>query len=144
VINDHKALEWVIASEKMAFRSSARVPAIGPGEPFAIYLTRGAYHNPTKDGSQIVALGRFASELIRGGVMVDGVQYQRSCRLVITATSEPRKGLPFPPLVDDLAFIRSKRAWATYLRRTLVPIDDSDFALIAREFERATSATSLS
>jgi hypothetical protein len=138
VIGEKTALEWVMDNERMAFRNSSRTGPVHSGDPIAIYVTRGAFGNPTRDHSQIIGLGRFASDVQNRQETIGGVTYDKSCALTITDRLEPRQGLPFQPLVEQLGFIRSKRGWATYLRRTLVPISDDDFSTIEKAFKRLT------
>jgi hypothetical protein len=135
VIGEQAALEWVLASERMGFRDTTYVPHIDVGDRFALYTTRGAFHNPTRDESQIVALGEFASKVQHRAVKIDDCLYPRSCKLHISAQLEPRHGLPFRPLVSQLNFIQSKHGWAATMRRTLVSLGPADYATIERAFK---------
>ncbi len=136
VIGEKNAIEWVLKTQRMAFRDTARTTHVHSGDRIALYTTRGAYGNPTRDESQIIALGRFASDVQNKQAVVNDVTYTKSCGLTITDQLEPRHGLAFRPLVAQLEFVRSKRGWATYMRRTLVPINDRDFTIIERAFNR--------
>lgn len=137
VIGDQEPLDWVLKNERMAFRDTVRTQDIEPGERFAIYVTRGAFRNPTRGFSQIVALGEFKGGIERKAATVAGESYARSARLSITATvKDVKDGLPFKPLVDKLAFIRVKSGWPTYVRRTLVSIPETDFKTIENAFKK--------
>jgi hypothetical protein len=120
----------------MGFRDTTRVPSVEVGDFFAIYTTRGAFHNPTRDQSQIVALGQFASQVQRRAVTIDDFVYSRSCKLRVTAELEPRHGLPFRPLINQLNFIQNKKGWASTMRRTLVPVGPEDYARIEKAFRK--------
>lgn len=107
------------------------------GDDVAIYLTRGAFRNPTRDYSRIVALGTVGSDPEAAEVAIAGELYSYRCNLQVVTQMEIRKGLPFGPLVEALDFVRNKRAWAAYMRRTVVSVLPSDFTLIANAFAAA-------
>jgi hypothetical protein len=130
VIGNRKSLDWVFAEQRMAFKDSARISDIVPGEEFALYVSAGV----GRGSSRIVGIGGFASGIERRPATVDGETFDRSCKLEIRASCEPPEGLPFQPLVVDMAFIRKKRGWAGYLHRTLVPIGSEDYSRIERFF----------
>ena len=134
VLSERTAVEWVLQHERMAFLGHVKTDAIRPGTPIALYVTRGAFHSPTRDEAQIIAIGRVASDVVTASVQIAGRSYEKSCSLILDARAPLREGLPFRPLVDRLEFISKKHAWAIYLRRTLVPISNDDFQVIRREF----------
>ena len=118
----------------MAFRSNVRTHALRPDAPIALYVTRGAFHNPPRDEAQIVAIGRVTSSVVEEPLEVVGQLYKRWCDLEFEAVLPLREGLPFRPLVEELAFVTNKDAWSAYVRRTLVPLPSEDFDLIQRAF----------
>jgi hypothetical protein len=134
VLSDASATRWVLEHRRMAFRANVSTHALKPDAPIALYVTRGAFHNPTRDESQIVAVGRVASFMVEEAIEVAGQRYERWCGLEFDATVPLRKGLPFRTLVKQLMFIANKDAWAAYVRRTLVPLPPEDFDLIHRTF----------
>jgi hypothetical protein len=88
----------------MAFRANVSTLALKPGAPIALYLTRGAFRNPTRDESRIVAVGRIASLMVDEAVEVAGQWYERWCSLEFDAMVPLRKALPFGSLVRQLSF----------------------------------------
>ena len=136
VVGEAEALTWILANKRMAFRSYVRTGALAEGQRFAFYVTRGAFHNPSRDEGQIGGVGRIATDLEAKPVTVMGEEFDRSVGLDIAATTPPRQGLPFKPLIPKLDFIVKKDGWAAYLRQTLVQVSDKDFNLISEAFQR--------
>lgn len=133
VLGDRDAIDWVVANGRMAVSDKVRtLPE--PGERVALYTTRGAYRNPTRDRSQIIGLGRVTGKAVRRDINVAGKTYAASFPIGIDAITESRQGLPFEPLVEHLTFITTKRTWGGALRRPLVRIPDADFKQIERRF----------
>lgn len=135
VLGEKRAAEWVLDKQRMAFRAHVRAESLAVGDSVALYVTRSAFNNPTRDEAQIAAYGIVASRPAKRGVNVAGEWFPSSCRLEITDLLPLREGLPFRPLVSRLTFIRKKRSWGSYMRRTLVPIPNSDFLTIRGAFD---------
>lgn len=131
VIGEREGLRWVIEHQRMAFRDTVKGKP-SAGDPFAIYVSRGAFHNPGRDEAQVLGLGTFKTGIERRATTVGDERYARTARLDISEVRPERQGLPFRPLVEDLTFIAKKSGWAAYVRQTLVPIPQADFDLIAR------------
>lgn len=98
VIGEKTALKWVLETQRMAFRDTARTAQVKSGDAIAIYTTtRGAFGNPTRSESQIVALGlgRFASDVQTRQAVVNGVTYAKSCALTRSPINlSPGTGCP--------------------------------------------------
>jgi predicted RNA-binding protein len=47
---------------------------------------------------------------------------------------EPKQGLRIEGLISRLSFIRKKAQWGTYLRRSIIPLKETDYQIIARRF----------
>jgi hypothetical protein len=124
----------------MAFRERVPFKKLEPGDDVALYVTRGAFNNPTRDQSQVVAIGRVASEVKVERVQVAGARYHAWCELELTEILPLREGVPFRPLVEKLDFIVKKPAWSRYLQRTLVEVSDRDFALVRSEVRKRATA----
>jgi hypothetical protein len=92
----------------MAFRANVRTHALRPNAPIAYMSPRNALGNPPRDEAQIVAVGRTASPIVEEPLEVVGQRYDRWCDLEFEAALPLREGLPFRPLVEELAFIANK------------------------------------
>ena len=136
VIGEVEALRWIIANGRTGFRSNTRSGGIAAGDSFALYTTRGSYHNPNTCVSQVLGLGTFTSSVNDEDVVIAREHFPKSVPLAFASLLPERKGMPFVPLVPKLSFIRSKTGWAPYLHSALVQVPDSDMRLIVREFNR--------
>lgn len=133
MMGEVRALRWVIEHGTMGFRGHARTSAVRDGDRFALYVSRGAYHNPTRDETQILGLGRFRSAVTPVEVTVEGETFPKSAAIEVEVLQE-REGLPFKPLVPQLSFIAKKDQWFAYVRTTLVPVPRDDYTYIAKAF----------
>jgi len=133
VLGDEEALQAVLRRQLMAFRDHIGTGALDKGDKFAIYVTRGALHNPTRDRAQLIAAGTVESGVSRKPVKIANEEFNQSVKLSFSIGPFPlRQGIEFAPLVDDLDFIRKKKSWFAYVRKSLVRIPDEDFGLIER------------
>jgi hypothetical protein len=130
VVGDVTALRWIEQNERMAFRSYVKTGDVKPGDPFALYMTRGAYHNPTRGRSQILGRGTFLQAVTGAPAEVMGEVFPKSVSLRLDLLLPDREGMEFAPWVERMTFIKKKQAWAAYLRSTLVSIPDSDLEVL--------------
>jgi hypothetical protein len=135
VLGGVTAIEWVLANERMAVNPRVRtLPE--EGDAVAVYTSRGAYHSPSRDQAQILAIGLVAGAPTYRDVTVGNETYAKSFPCTFNSVAPLRRGLPFLPLVPDLEFITKKQSWGGALRRPLVRIPDSDFQRIENAFRR--------
>ena len=126
----------------MAFRDHIKAHHLRKGDQFALYVTRGAFHNPTRDRAQILGTGLLASGLSERDYEVAGEKFSQSVALAWTAGPlKPREGVEVQPLVPKLHFIKKKDAWFAYVRKSLVPIEDGDWELFSRVVEQHKHAS---
>ena len=138
VLSNGQAAEWVLREAKMAFRAATRPERLSPGDPFAIYVSRGAHGDPNHDEAQIAAIGRIASPVRKRRLVVKGGgAFDAVCDLEFDQQLPLREGVPFRPLVNQLQFIRFKEGWGAYLRRTIATLSDGDFRVIETAVKRA-------
>jgi hypothetical protein len=129
VVGSSSGLELALTGV-LGFRARVATSAIRAGDQFALYVTRSAFHNPTRDFTQIAATG-----IVTGGVCVNEVRageetFPQSCSVEIQHALPARNGLPFVPLVPQMAFIRDKIHWSSYVRTSLRPLPQTDFNVI--------------
>ena len=135
VVGEREALRWIVKNKRMAFREYINTSEIAARDEMAVYVTRGAFHTPTRDQSQVLALGQFASRPTPRPVTILGESYPTSVGLRLSQVLPEREGMPFKPLVPKMRFIKKKSGWAAYLRRSLVRITDEDMATIKVAFK---------
>jgi len=58
IFSDIQGLRWVIDHEVMAFAEYAeiRLRKMSPGDQAILFVTRGAFHNPTRDRSRLAGI----------------------------------------------------------------------------------------
>ena len=119
----------------MAFRAHIDATGVSPGDEVALYVTRGAFHCPTRDFSQVVAVGHFGGSVTGKKVLIAGEEFPQSVPLRLGTVLPEREGMPFGPLVERMSFIVKKAGWGPYLRRALVRIPDEDMSVLRKEFD---------
>jgi hypothetical protein len=133
ILGDCDAIAWVLSNGRMAV--NGRVAALpDPGERVALYVTRGAYRNPTRDRAQIIGLAQVTEPPEISEVVVAGRSYAKSFGLRFDDVAEPRAGLPFEPLVPRLRFIGNKASWGGAVRRPVVRLSEADFRVIEEAY----------
>lgn len=132
VLGESEAVEWVVQNRVMAFRDGIRTNELRPKDRFVVYVSRGAFHNPTRDEAQVVASGIVTSQVESKPVTVCGERFKQSVRIRFDGIPlKARHGVPFVPCVPKLRFIRKKESWGCYVRRSLIRIEDRDYELLA-------------
>ncbi|MDP9340675.1 MAG: hypothetical protein M3Q23_00925 [Actinomycetota bacterium] len=134
VLAEVEALRWVLAERRMAFSEGQcrRASAIRPGDELVVYMGRGAFHNPTRDRSQLAALARVTSDIraLSPPVSIAGREFACGCTLEILMSLPERSGVPVQPLVGRLSFVRWKEVWGQYFRAGLVRVAPNDMQVL--------------
>ncbi len=103
------------------------------------YVTRGAFHNPTRDRSQLAGLATVTTPVrtLRRPVQIAGRQFALACNLRIDVVLPERKGIPVAPLVSRLSFIKRKEVWGQYIPVGLIELPAHDLALLGEVLKRS-------
>jgi hypothetical protein len=129
-----QGLRWVLEHQRMAFSEglSSRARSIDIGDELVLYVTRGAFHNPTRDRSQFVGLAGVTGPVrrARAPIVIAGREFVSSCPIEVEAALPERTGVMALELVPQLSFIKRKEVWGQYLRWGLVKIPGADHRLI--------------
>lgn len=137
VLAEAEGLRWVAENRRMAFSESLgrRARRMRPGDRLVLYVSRGAFHNPTRDRSKLAGLDTVASPVARLRRPLDlaGRRFVWACDLTFEALLPPRQGVPVEPLLDRLSFVKRREAWGQYFRAGLLELSDTDFRLMATE-----------
>jgi hypothetical protein len=140
VLSNIAAIEWVAGSKTMAFRDHIHVDQLTVGDKFALYATRGAGGNPTRDRAQFLGIGTIRSGNNRHHTTSLGDEEFRQS-VAISFDEKPldyrRGAIVTAEIVEQLSFMPKKEAWFAYVRKSLVSIPAEDFALIANAVTKA-------
>ena len=123
-------LRWVLERRRMAFSRGAasRAARIQVGDELILYLTRGAFHNPTRDKSQLAGIAHVTSPIrqLKTPIEIAGRDFVATCGIDVDLLLPERRGVPFEPLVRRIQFIPRKDVWGQYLRGGLVELPPKD------------------
>ncbi len=143
VLAEAEGLRWVLERSRMAWTeaSARRAAQIRPGDALVLYVARGAFHNPTRDESRLVALAEVTTPVrrLRQPVELAGRTFVVGCDLRFEARLPERGGVPVRPLVPRLSFVRRKEVWGQYFRSGLVRVPPEDLEVLARAVREAAS-----
>lgn len=123
------AIEWAVSTNRLAFRSTVKEAPTG-GDSFAIYATTSVLGTGKRSEPKLVAMGAFEDDGEERSVEIGGETFGRQYRVRFEKAMPIAKGIPFRPLIESMEFIKSKRGWAAYVHRSLVPLSPHDFARI--------------
>jgi hypothetical protein len=139
VLGEVEGLRWVLKNEKMAFTAARRSLAskIEPGDRMVLYVGRGAYHNPTRDRSQIIGLAtvRTAVKDLRAPIEIAAREFICACSLEIEVALPERQGVPIDPFIRSLSFVKRPEVWGQYFRSGLTPMNERDFRVLLKALE---------
>jgi hypothetical protein len=140
VLAEAEGLRWVLEHSRMAWTeaSARRASRIRPGDRMVLYVARGAFHNPTRDESQLLGLAKVASPVrrFRRPVELAGRRFVCGCDLRLELVLPGRHGVPVRPLVERLSFVKRKEVWGQYFRSGLVQVPTQDLHVMATAIDR--------
>lgn len=136
VLAEAEGLRWVLEHSRMAWTeaSSRRASRVRPGDRLVLYVARGAFHNPTRDESQLLGLAEVLSPVrrFRKPVEIAGRRFVCGCDLRLEVVLPEREGVPVRPLVNRLSFVKRKDVWGQYFRSGLVQVPAADLRVLER------------
>jgi len=136
VLGEVEGLRWVLKNSRMAFTEamSSKAGKIRKGDGLVLYVGRGAFHNPTRDESQLGGVAEVTSEVRRLGrpVEIAGREFVTVCDLRIEVVLPERAGVTVRPLVRRLQVVKRPEVWGQYFRQGLVSIPERDFLILEK------------
>lgn len=132
VFGDIAGLRWVLEHGVMAFADHTwpRARTMKLGDLVCVYVTRGAFHNPTRDRARVGGLAQVTSEprkaeplRIAGRSFGIFVEFQ-----TITVLPE-RAGPEVAPLVADLERVKRSEVWGHYFRNSPARLSLHDYRI---------------
>ena len=138
-IADRDPLAWIISEQRTAVGTHRRREAerLTSGDRIFLYTTRGCFRNPTRDRGRVIGVARVTSaprETSRP-VSFGGREFPIEIPLRIECVARVGEGVELAPLVKRLKSFPNKQAWSVYLRRALVPLAETDAALLQAAVE---------
>lgn len=134
VIGDVEGLRWVIRHDRMAWTvaSNRRAASLAPGDGLIIYMSRNAFHNPTRDESQLAAVATVlgTTKPLRKRLAFAGREFVATTDVRFEWCLPEREGVAVKPLVPRLSFVRKPHAWGQYFRSGLMEIPARDFSIL--------------
>lgn len=134
VISNREALGWILSEQRMAFAPSRykAVDALAQGDQLVLYSTRGCFRNPTRDRGRVIGTAEVASRLqaIESPVTFDHRVFDRGCAIRVERLVPADHGPELADLVETLDTFPD--SWHTHIRRTLVPLNEHDFAVLGQ------------
>jgi hypothetical protein len=143
VIGDAQPLAWVLAEQRMAFPAlrKSRAAALEIGDELFIHTTRGCFHNPKRDRGRVIGLALVSSDVrdLAEPVVFGERRYTSGCTLDIRGVAPLHDGVELRLLVPQLHAFPDGRGWSMRLRRSPVPLDRHDAALLSAGLTRCLS-----
>jgi hypothetical protein len=128
----------------MAFSEgmARRARKIQPGDQLVLYLARGAFHNPTRDHSQLAGLATVTNPLERSQRSCESLtEFTWGCDLELTVVLPERRGIPIQFLVPQLSFVQHTQHWGISLRPGLLALPDADLELVTTAIRNGAGET---
>lgn len=145
VFGEIEGFRWVVQHGRMAFteRTCPRAARIRKGDELVLYVGRGAFHDPTRDRSQLAGWATATSgvEPLPRPLALAGREFVCACDLRIRKVLPERQGVPIAPLIPRLDFIRRKDVWGQYLRNGLVELPPNDLEVLRSALDAGRTAT---
>jgi hypothetical protein len=140
VFGEIEGLRWVFGHGRMAFPASAarRLRSMGEGDRAVLYVSRGAFHNPTRDMARLAGLATvLAAPVSEAPVKVAGRDFTWTVPIRTDVRLPERAGPEVRPLVPRLSFIRDEATWGQHLRTSPLLVSEKDFQVLAGAVMRA-------
>lgn len=136
-LGERSGITWVLSTRRLGFSkgTTALARSIEPGDLVVIHVGRGAYHNPTRDESQLLGVVRVRTVEERlEPETVAGKEILLTCRYDPILLLPERQGIAFRPIAIRMSFVKQPENWGLYLRSGLRRLSAVDAALISDAF----------
>ena len=140
VFGEISGLRWVLEHQRMAFPEAAgpRLRGMAAGDRAVLYVTRGAFHNPTRDVARLAGLATVLAAPERAAaVTIGGRDFAWTLPIRVDTQLPERAGPPVAPLIPRLSFVRNQAAWGHYFRASPLRVSAEDFRVLAGAVEAA-------
>ena len=137
VFGEIAGLRWVIEREVVAFpeSASARIGSMAEGDRAVLYVTRGAFHNPTRDEARLAGLATVQGSPEAASVTIAGRDFVWKLPIRIEKILPERTGPSVKPLASRLEMVKKPEVWGQYFRSSPIRISVKDYSLLARAID---------
>jgi hypothetical protein len=144
VFAEVEGFRWVVQHSRMAFSEgmARRARRIQPSDRLVLYLAHGAFHNPTRDRSQLGGLTTVTTPLERLAqvLRIAEREFAWGCDLKLDVVLREREGIPIQSLVPRLSFLQGRQQWGVSFRPGLIQLPDADLELMTTAIRNAAKA----
>lgn len=135
VFGDVAGLQWVLEHSEMAFteHQALRASQAQTGDQVVLFVTRGAFRNPTRDTSRLAGLVEVSGSLRkRKPVQLGEREFRRVIPFKPIHLFEERTGPAVSPLVEQLERVKNPKAWGQYFRQSPIQLSEHDYKIFDR------------
>ena len=141
IFGDIEGLRWVLDRSRMAFAESqaGRASQVQVGDKAILYVSRGAFRNPTRDRTRLAGTVEITGPLKSGkSVMIGDREFSSFVSFEVVQVLPERKGPDVGKLVEKLERVKNPQAWGHYFRQSPIKLSRRDFKV----FDKAVRAWS--
>lgn len=107
---------------------------MSPGDRAVLYVTRGAFHNPTRDESRLRGIATVTGppRQEEPPLEIADREFPLSCRVAFDTLLPERTGPAVRDLAPKLSLVKKPEAWGNYFRSSPIRMTEDDFRLLER------------
>ncbi len=133
VFGEIDGLRWVLDHRQMAFRThqARRAGRIRERDTAVLYVTRGAFHNPTRDRARLAGLAEVIGPPEQGqSVEIIDREFQLLVPIQVTILLPEREGPEVAPVAGRLDRVKRPEVWGHYFRNSPIEMTEHDWTLL--------------
>ena len=121
---------WVMAFDP---RVRPRLAKMNLGDIACLYVTRGAFHNPTRDRARLACIVDITSAPRLGKpVKIIGRKFSMFVDFKPVRLIPEREGPDVAELVHKLKFVKRPEVWGHYFRNSPIHVSKGDFRVLEK------------
>lgn len=140
IFGEIEGLRWVLQHSRMAFgkSQSASASQIQAGDRAILYVTRGAFHNPTRDRARLAGIVEITAGP-RGGrtVTLNDRDFDVFVPFQAVHVLPEREGPEVATFAGKLGFVKNPLVWGQYFRKSPIKLSLRDFKTCEKAVQRA-------
>jgi len=139
VFGDVEGLRWVLQNRRMAFTgaSGRRASSMKKNDDAILYVSRGAFHNPTRDYTRLAGYARILGTPRAGSpVSIAGREYCVFVDIKPVRVLPEREGPEVRHLARRLQRVKRPEVWGQYFRGGPLRLSERDFRILKNAVDR--------